>query len=226
MSECDVTFLAMADTDDEFVRSNDPDHVTQRLRAMVRAGFTPLRDVVRASVDLLEPDAGVRARAAAVDAAYREWHQRVHEEESWADEGDHAKLAAAFDDLASAGVIARMNFACCNTCGNAEIADEVDDVDAIPRGYTFFHGQEAERLGEVRSTLFLSFGTLPEHMVGWYSGDTPVDQQPATRDEADRMVGRTVADAVARHGLPVSWDGDRAHKIEVAITDWRKKLPL
>ncbi|MBL0888090.1 DUF6891 domain-containing protein [Myceligenerans indicum] len=214
------------DTDRETAMADELDDVRERLRAMVRAGFTPLRDVVRAATDLLEPDVGAAPRAAAVDAAYREWHRRVQEEESWTDEGDYAKLAAAFGELASAGVVARMNFACCNSCGTTEIAGETDDVDVVPRGFTFFHGQEAEQLGEMPSTLFLSFGVRPEHLVAWHSDDTPVALRPETPDEAVHVVGRMVADAVARHGLPVRWEGDPARKIEVSVTDWRKKLPL
>ncbi|MBA8809900.1 hypothetical protein FHX71_003876 [Promicromonospora sukumoe] len=180
-------------------------YVRQQVRAMVRAGFTPFDRVLQAADEMLESDAGKSLRAAAGEAARQEWQARVVEQASWADEGSYPALATAFADLESLGVVARMSFACCNTCGATEIHDEADPNGPEPLGYTFFHSQEADRLGDTPGDLFLSFGGF--------------DETPAA------VIGDIVATTVARHGFDVDWAGDAGAKVQVRVPDWRKRLP-
>ncbi|MFJ3407511.1 DUF6891 domain-containing protein [Promicromonospora sp. NPDC090134] len=180
-------------------------YVREQVRAMVRAGFTPFGQVLQAADEMLEPDAAANLRTAAAGAARQEWQARVVEQASWADEGSYSALATAFAELETLGVVARMCFACCNTCGAAEIHDEVDPNGAEPLGYVFFHGQEAERLADTPGDLYLSFGG--------FAGSTASE------------VGEIVATTIARHGFEVAWDGSADAKVRVRVTDWRKRLP-
>lgn len=180
-------------------------YVREQVRAMVRAGFTPFDEVLQAAGEMLESDAAPSLRTAAADAARHEWQERVGEQASWVDEGSYTALATAFADLESLGVVARMSFACCNTCGASEIQDEADPNGPERLGYTFFHSQEADRLGDTPGDLFLSFGGF--------------DEMPAA------MVGDIVATTIARYGLDVDWGGEAGAKVRVRVPDWRKRLP-
>lgn len=181
------------------------DYVRSQVRAMVRAGFSSFDEVLQAADEMLESDAVPSLRTAAEGAARREWQERVGEQATWVDEGSYTALAAAFADLESLGVVARMSFACCNTCGATEIQDEADPNGPDALGHTFFHSQEADRLEDTPGDLFLSFGGF--------------DEIPAA------AVGEIVATTVARHGLEVDWAGDAGAKVRVRVPDWRKRLP-
>nr|WP_157237311.1 hypothetical protein [Promicromonospora sukumoe] len=180
-------------------------YVRSQVRAMVRAGFSSFDEVLQAADEMLESDAVPSLRTAAEGAARREWQERVGEQATWVDEGSYTALAAAFADLESLGVVARMSFACCNTCGATEIQDEADPNGPDALGYTFFHSQEADRLEDTPGDLFLSFGGF--------------DEMPAA------AVGEIVATTVARHGFEVDWAGDAGAKVRVRVPDWRKRLP-
>ncbi|MFD7308904.1 DUF6891 domain-containing protein [Promicromonospora sp. NPDC059942] len=179
-------------------------YVRGQVRAMVRAGFTPFDEVLRAADEMLEPEVADSLRTAAAEAAREEWQARVAEQASWADQGDYSALAAAFADLESHGVVARMCFACCNTCGVSEIRDEADPRGGEPLGYVFFHSQDADRLADVPGDLFLSFGG--------FDGRSAV------------AIGQIVATTVARRGLEVDWTGDAGSRVRVRVTEWRKRL--
>ncbi|MCF4123663.1 hypothetical protein L1785_22125 [Antribacter sp. KLBMP9083] len=195
----------MTDVDVVPASDDELEYVRGQVRAMVRAGFTSFDQVLQAADEMLEPDTAVSLRAVATAAVRQEWEARVAEQASWTDEGDYTALAAAFADLESQLVVARMCFTCCNTCGATEIHDEVDPDGASPVGYTFFHSQEADRLADTRTDLYLSFGGFAD-----------------TRSE---VVGELVTATIARHGFEVEWNGDAGAKVRVRVTDWRKGLP-
>ena len=158
----------------------------------------------------------------------RVWQERLAEEVTWADEGDYTRLEAAFEALDGRGIVARMNFACCQTCGHAEIDDEKADGS---RGYVFFHQQDAERLAPGGCDLFLAFGgfdlaagldpSLVEHAA---AGDEQEKQSAIT--QAEELVGAQVAAALRGEGLTVEWDGTCSQRIQVTGLDWRKRLPV
>lgn len=207
-------------TDDE-----QADYARSEARAMVRAGFRTLAQVEQAVSDLLEPDVSEATAQAALRAARAEWDKRLAEQETWTDEGDHARLAAAFADLGAEGVLARMDFTCCRSCGQAEIGAEIDPAGPVPDGYAFFHSQDSAYLADAPAVLYLAYGPFYEALGIDPGPDGPTAEQQALVDEATVRVGRTVADAVKRHGLDVTWDGDPAQRIRVTITEWRKRLP-
>ncbi len=131
----------------------------------------------------------------------RVWGERLGAEATWDDEGDYARVRDAFAALEAEGVVARMSFTCCQTCGHAEIGDEKG---AASRGYVFFHQQDAEGLAPGASEVFLAYGGF---------------QVP------DEVVAREVVAALTSQGLAVEWDGTASQRVRVTGLDWRKRLP-
>lgn len=200
-------------------------YVRDECRAMARAGFEPWSRVAVAAEEMLERDASSATRTAAVQAARHEWDQLAAEQTAWADQGDYDTLAAAFADLESNGLVPRMSFACCTSCGNAEIGGEVDPSGPLPSGYVYFHSQDAARLAQTPMTLYLAYGAFREAHGITIGTDGPTETQRDMLAAVTRKVGRLVADTIAGHGLEVAWDGTPDDAVRVTITDWRKRLP-
>ena len=204
-------------------------------RELIRSGFLDRDDLaewVAGGRDLDEAD------PRALRAATQAWDERLAEQAGWAGESDYDRLDAAFADLAAAGVVARMNFTCCNTCGTTEIDDErTPDPDAAEGAYpfqewayAFFHSQDAERLADTPADLYLTYSSFrpapdidPELMARARAGDEDARKQVVSHTDA--TVGRIVVDALTARGLTPVWSGDPAQRIAVPITDWRKPLP-
>ncbi|MEO8827578.1 DUF6891 domain-containing protein [Lapillicoccus sp.] len=203
-------------------------------RQAVLPGFLTRIEVVEQVSELYELDVNDR-RASEVVAAV--WDARRAEETTWTGESDYDRLAAAFADLDSQGIVARMNFTCCNTCGTTEIDDERTPVEAPPGGYpfrewayTFFHQQDAERLSEDRATLYLTYSAFrpaldadPQLLQQAQGGDEQARTQ-VTR-QTDTLVGQQVAETLRRRGLDVRWSGDPEQRISVSMGSWRRPLP-
>jgi hypothetical protein len=125
------------------------------------------------------------------------------EQQSWPVPTDCDRLDRAFAALERAGIVARQNFTCCQTCGHAEIADELD---ASSIGYTFYHMQDTENavLGD---GVCLAYGAVE------------------ATEEAAVDVGHRVVAALRREGLAVSWDGSADRRIVVTL-DWKRRRRL
>ncbi|WP_125778444.1 DUF6891 domain-containing protein [Antribacter gilvus] len=226
--EGDATDGDPSESGESFDGEPDEDQVTYvrgEVRAMVLAGFSAWPEVARAAEEMLNADVSSATRTAAVRAAQEEWDQRVAEQAGWEDQGDYDKLAAAFADLESGGLVARMSFACCSSCGNAEIGGEVDPVGPVPPGFVYFHSQDAARLAVAPSTLYLAYGAFHEALGIETGPDGLTAEQQDSLAAATREVGRLVADAMAEHGLGVVWTDDPNDAVKVTVTDWRKRLP-
>lgn len=158
----------------------------------------------------------------------RVWQERLDEQGSWTDEGDYDRVLAAFAALETDGIVARMNFTCCQNCGHTEIGDEVTPDS---RGYVFFHQQDAERLAPGDCDLYLAFGGFryaagvdASLVVRAEAGDEEAKQEATARSE--ELVGAEVTGAFRGRGLTVEWDGTCAQRIRVSGLDWRKRLPV
>lgn len=146
-------------------------------------------------------------------------------------EGPYAQLAAAFESLQADGIVARMDFACCQNCGHDEIVDErtlVDQNAEYPyreRGYVFFHAQDSDGLAEGSDKLYLAFGAFAGGplMSPWPSSEPEDEQEKQAFIElarnAETTVGHTVAQTLRDHGLRVDWAGDIRERISVHA-DW------
>lgn len=207
--------------------------IREAAHMFVVPGFLTRAEATEAVREFLELDEDDHRPASAVEAV---WRVRLAEQQGWSGPGDYQRLAAAFARLGELGVLGRMNFTCCQTCGTAEIDDErtpADDGGGYPWrewAYTFFHEQDAERLIESPAILFLSYSAFrpapdldPALVQAARAGDE--DARRSVVRETDASVGRTVANAVRETGLHVDWDGDPGQRIAVHISDWRKPLP-
>lgn len=164
------------------------------------------------------------------------WERRLAEQTSRSEQSDYEKLRLAFDDLSDQGVVARMNFSCCNTCGTDEIDYERTQIEApegypfLEREYTFFHQQDADCLAASPAILFLTFSSWgpaddidPQLLEKAKDGD--IDARAEVVALTDAAVGRRVSAALRQRGLEVQWSGNADTRIAVEITDWRKPLP-
>jgi hypothetical protein len=144
-------------------------------------------------------------------------------------QGPFAQLATAFDELGEQGIVARMDFACCQNCGGTEIDMERRlKPDATPddpypwteNGYVFFHQQDTDRIRRGQDGLFLAFGGFPGSDI------LPIPEtaeDKANWEEsymrADGLVAGAVAEALRRNDLEVDWDGNPTRRI-VVRADW------
>ncbi|MGV9711816.1 DUF6891 domain-containing protein [Gordonia sp. NPDC003424] len=217
-----------------------PEELLTELHEFVRArlipGFVGLPDIESDVRDWAE-DTG-SAPEEALTETRRLWAQRAAQARSWTDTGDYGRLRAAFDELDAAGVLARMNFACCATCANQEIDDErtddPDPADWYPYrewAYVYFHEQDAERLADDDPVLWLGFSAFRPHprlpvslLDAMSEGDQAAERE--VYDRTETLVGTQVVEVLRRHGLDVDWSGSRHERIAVAIHSWQKPLPL
>jgi hypothetical protein len=130
--------------------------------------------------------------------------ERLAEEADWPEVTDVDRLRLAFEALDASGIIARENFTCCQTCGFAEIGDEVPE-DTRPDGFVFFHQQDTYAAA-CGGGLYLSYGVFDEF-----------DSERVT------AIGEHVVRALAGQGLDVEWDGSVMHRILVRL-DWQARV--
>lgn len=188
--------------------------VVEEAERLVRPGFTTLDEARAAIIEYVEDDDEVPVTAERAEAIVNDvWARRKAEERSWSGLSDADRVAAAFAELEASGVVARMSFTCCQNCGAHEIVDGVPPG-VSPRGYVFFHQQDAERLGEPDAALYLSYGVFPQRDV------------TAEECQAEALaVGNLVTHTLVANGLRVDWDGTLAKRIHVVDLDWRRRLP-
>jgi hypothetical protein len=174
-----------------------------QVRTLIVGGYLTRSELTEIAEDCLVRD-GIRpiTRAQAAQLVDRFWLERVDEQASWVGETDPERLTSAFGALEDAGITARENFACCRSCGNAEIGAEGPD-DA--RGFVYFHSQCTDAVAAGRG-LSLYYGGFDDS------------------SETTTHVGREVVAALTDAGLSVEWDGDPSRAITVTALDWRKRL--
>ncbi len=181
---------------------------------LIRPGFVSLDEALETAGSFAEDEA-LPVRADEIERIVTAtWDDLADCQRDWSSEGDYEKLRAAFADLEQAGVVARMNFACCQNCGHAEI--EGEKLTEAQSGYVFFHQQDAERLAGDDAQLFLAFGLFASHDAG------TADE----RADAERQLGRLIVATMRSNSLAVDWDEEPSSRISVSISNWRKRLPL
>lgn len=186
--------------------------VLDDLRAFIRrevaGGFCDDDVVLRNAVEVYDDKVAADVLRDHAQAFLRE-ALRDHRaaQDRWPDETDCDRLDAAFDALEAQGIVARQNFACCDTCGATDIAEEMAEIEAdgiTVRGYAYFHAQDTDAAvdGEM---LYLSYGAVDDD-----------------DDASSLAIGRLVAGELARHGLEILWSGAIDQRIGVAI-DWKRR---
>ncbi|WP_424465800.1 DUF6891 domain-containing protein [Pseudoclavibacter helvolus] len=181
---------------------------------LIRPGFVSLDEALETAGSFAE-DKALPVRADEIERIVTAtWDDLADCQRDWSSEGDYEKLRAAFADLERAGVVARMNFACCQDCGHAEITAE--RTAGAQTGYVFFHQQDAERLAGDDAQLLLEFGLFA----------TPGSVSDDERASAQQQLGRLIVTTMRSNGLGVEWDEQSASRIALSISHWRKRLPL
>lgn len=215
----------------------------------LRPGFASRDSVVDVVADMLADEYEVADRAVAETVVDQVRAERQAEIAAGSGPDDSARLEAAFATLHERGVLALMDFTCCQTCGHAEIADHRTPSRGEPSylgwgshregnldapgwqewGYAFFHQQDTERLVESPAVLYLGFGSFSPA-----PGTDPDQVRAAVDDEqawaelhaqSDLAAGQVVVDTLREHGFPVHWDGNVGARPQVSIRDWRRPLP-
>lgn len=125
-------------------------------------------------------------------------------QQDWNDEEtDAEKLEEAFMELWERGIIAAMNFTCCQTCGHSEMAlwlEQADNQDK--RGYVFFHEQDARSMIK-NNYLYLAFGSR------------------SCKEEDSLQIAREIAIVLEKHGLEITWNGTTRTRINIPKIIWR-----
>ena len=131
------------------------------------------------------------------------------------------KLDRAFEALRRAHVVAEQDFACCNTCGHAEIEGGQGDL-----GYVFFHQQDTEGLVESGST-YLSYGIFwPAHISEEEYKALNNSRRKELYDATTVKLMRTVVIPILQeHGIGVSWEGNVDTRILLTGVQWYVPLP-
>jgi hypothetical protein len=80
----------------------------------------------------------------------------------------------------------------------------------VPRGATFFHGQDKKR-AKAGEGLMLAFGSYEDNA--------------RKRRTASARIAREVCEVLARHGVKARWDGDVDSRIRIPPFEWKKAKP-
>jgi tetratricopeptide (TPR) repeat protein len=160
-------------------------------------------DIAETAVAIFEADEEavgllVDAEAAKLEAA----------QETWPEVTDCDRLDEVFHDLEEIGLVARHNFACCNTCGHYEMGDEVYKARVAGKridGYVFYHWQDTDRAVDGEE-LHLRYATLDDDA------------------EDGREIGERVRAVLLAHGLSTDWNGDASKTIQVPLA-WKRRHP-
>lgn len=184
------------------------------LRLEARLGYRTDAEIVDSVLEQLTDEhgeqPGLRERIESLAPKVLEAQAAV--ERTWPVPTDCDRLDRAFAKLERAGIVARQNFTCCQTCGHAEIGDELDGAacDGPVRGYTFFHAQDTEA-AEAGAGIYLAFGAV-----------LPPGSAAEALAGAAAEVAREIVRALRAEGLEVDWDGDPARRIGVPL-QWRRR---
>ncbi|KAK3192872.1 hypothetical protein K4F52_001229 [Lecanicillium sp. MT-2017a] len=171
------------------------------IRWRVQSGFYTADEIIHHFAEgMTLSEAKKKVRSVVAD----EWAMQLEAQQTWPPGPTVSdKVATAFDSLErNHKILARMNCACCNSCGIAELGE---DRDSDTRGYVFFHEQTTESVMD-DGDLYLAYGSFSKSV------------------RRNREVGETIVRSLRRAGLRVEWSGDEGRKILVRCGEWRRRL--
>jgi hypothetical protein len=181
--------------------------VLSTIKAQVYGGYTPREEIIEYAEDMIEDIDGLQLDS--MNEVDKVIACLVKEQKSWPKQTDYDRLNTAMLKLEQNGIVARQNFTCCGTCGQAEIVDEVDEYNlkasTSARGYVFFHEQGTEGAVDGEDLNF-SYGAA-------FEGAT---------EEQDVAIGQELADTMKEAGLTVDWDGTLSMCVMVGL-DWKRR---
>jgi hypothetical protein len=174
------------------------------IRLLLVLGKDDFDSIVEQGTEYLEDAPG--ARSLARDFAVEEFTAYMADQQTWPEVLESDRLLRAFRDLDLAGIVARVDFACCQNCGIHEIGGEVSEEERHAyRGYVFCHRQDMHSVVQ-GGGLSLAYGIFNDAVLS-------ADQT---------SIGMEVVAMIRRHGLDVDWDENPGTRIEVPLT-WRRR---
>lgn len=189
----------------------EQDEIRAFIARRVAEGFDSEEEIVEDTIECFSDELGESDELNNMVAELARELMKEHQQNelSWKGDTDCDKLDRAFSELEDSGIVARQNFTCCQTCGHAEIWEEIesarqDEREVKPTGYVFYHMQDTERAVD-DGMLYLAYGAA---------------------DNTDDMAIRTaqkISEILRKHGLSVSWNGSLDKRIEVDKMTWRRR---
>jgi hypothetical protein len=201
-----------ANSVDDPARAEAKAYVTQIAWEALAPGFQDKDDVIESVSEMADDDDALALSGTEAAAIVEElWQKRVRDlqEPGEGYPSDDIRVTAAFAELESAGVVARMNLGYDQEEGSDQARKIAKAVGA--RGFVYFHIQDASRLAYPDATLYL----------GW-------DAVGTTREEYDAAtihLGEEIRSAMEHQRLTVQWDGTLASRPSILNVTWRKPLP-
>lgn len=179
--------------------------LSEFIRVRVDIADGDFRDIVKWTLEVYHEEGELTSLAEQLAAA--EIHRHLAEQSGWPEVTESDRLTTAFRDLDRAGIVARENFTCCQSCGTSEIGAEAIAGES-PRGYVFYHHQDAE-VAAGGGGIYLAYGILHDGT--------------AMPDPADTAaIGAQIVEVLRRHELSVEWNGEAGKRIFVPIT-WQRR---
>lgn len=177
------------------------------IRIAIAAGFEEPDTIIENAMEVFADDLdSVTLRLYANRMTHDILTHHLNEQANWEPVTDCDRLDQAFVSLEQTGIICRQDFTCCNTCGSAEIVDEMEEsklVGVAVRGYAFYHSQDTERVAD-GDGLYLSYGADEDS------------------EDATVQVGEEIVKSLQQHGLTTDWNGSADRRIYVNI-NWQRR---
>lgn len=191
--------------------SDARNELEQFIALEVEAGFhsreTIIADAIDYMLDEYSPE-WLEEQAAQITDRLLQTHDA--KQRTWTQSTDCDRLDEAFAELDRMGIVARQNFACCQTCGHLEMNLELDETQRKRpiRGYVFYHRQDTDAAVQY-GYLYLAYGA------------------PDGKEEASRTIAFEVLDVLTKHGIKCEWNGDVRTRICIPTLDWkRRRVPF
>lgn len=184
------------------------DEIRAFIAQRVAEGFSGEEDIVEETLECFEEEHGDDPAFAPLvqKMAIELLEAHMQEQRKWVEETDCDKLDRVFDELEKHGIVSRQNFTCCQTCGHAEIWEEVEQQkqESEVKGYVFYHWQDTERAVE-EGMLYLAYGAVD------------------ASDDAAREVADSIVELIRAHGFKVDWNGSLDKRICIEDIKWRRR---
>lgn len=181
--------------------------IQQFIDRRVAEGFDSEEDIVESTLEYFEHDyPGDDLPNLATQLTERAIRKHLDAEKKWQEVTDCDKLDKVFERLEDEGIVSRQNFTCCQSCGHAEIWEEIEQAkqDHEVSGYVFYHQQDTERACD-EGMLYLAYGSVEN------------------ADASALAVATKISEELTSCGFKVDWNGSLEKRICLLNFDWRRR---
>jgi hypothetical protein len=188
------------------------EEVTQQIAMYVRGGYMTAVEIV----EVVAEGAGDEGEGVAEEEIVRLVDEAIaaRRRELASGSPSYDRLHHVFCELEAAGVLARENYWCCQTCAYSAIDQEIGEAsergDQV-RGYVLFHSQDTERVADGGKLLLR------------YGGVTADPQREGAA--ATQRIGEEIVMRLRAVDLVPEWTGSPDEVIYLPIT-WDKAPPV